>query len=199
MNRRRVLISLGGVVCGMSGCLSNGETETNNQDSDESGDRPDNIMCAEQQPDSVEYCGSPPEEALIVMEYAFSATDVSDVPDEFINDSNSGPFAWMVSSIRIDKGSIGVKELLEQTAVRINEDGKEENKKDISSHGVLAPNTSGGSDGLTDDDEILLENAVIDEGESSQIYYRLETDPENPQWNVKPLIHEYGSITIVPE
>lgn len=199
MDRRRVLISLGAGVCGLSGCLSNGGTETDTQAGDESEDRPDNIICAEQQPDSVGYCGRPPEDALIVVEYGLSTIDASDVADTVIEDSNSGQFAWVAASIRVRKGSIGAKELFERTAIRINEDSNEDDKKDVPPRGILAPNPSGGSDGLTVEDDVLLENTIIDEGNSSQIYYRFESAPENPKWNVKPLIQEYGSIAIVPE
>lgn len=194
MDRRRVLVSLGLGIGGLTGCLGGNKSGDSNQP-DESGGRPDDIRCTNEVPEFEEYCGDSPDSADIIVEYELSEIDASDVQDDVFEHVEKSWPTWMSTSIKLRKGSIGARELLDRTSLIL---GREDDQKSFSAFGVQVLGPKGKYQGLIRESP-YLENATIDEDERSRIYYPLDAPPENPRWNVRPLLHEYQSLAIVPK
>lgn len=193
MDRRRVLVSLGLGICGFAGCLG-GNNSGDSTQPEESGGRPDDIRCTNEVPEFEEYCGDSPDSADILVEYELSEIDASDVQDDVFEHVEKSWSTWMSTNIKLRKGSIGARELLDRTSLIM---GREDNQKSFSAFGVQVLGPKGKYQGLTRGSS-FLENATVDEGERSNIYYPLDAPLNNPQWDVRQLLREYGSLAIVP-
>lgn len=119
----------------------------------------------------------------IVIEYSMAVKGHEKIPDDVIGHPNPEGFSWVVVQFELVSGSFDAADIMGLTQVEVGGMNHFTRAVKITSPDSKLLTSSNGS-------------YAMEEGTQGKAYYRTSEESENPEWVVKQLRNQHGSVEI---